>query len=196
MDYRKEYEKWMNSSKVSEEVKAELSSLDEKEIEDRFYKELEFGTAGMRGIMSYGINRMNIYTVRRATQGLCFEMKDKGEEVVNKGVVIAFDSRNNSSLFAMECAKVLCGNNIKTYLFDSLRPTPELSFALRHLGCSRGIVVTASHNPKEYNGYKVYGEDGSQLPPEDADVITEYINKTDIFDGVTLTENPDYTQYT
>lgn len=192
MDYKKEYEKWMNSPKVTDEVKAELTGLDEKEKEDRFYKELEFGTAGMRGIMSAGINRMNIYTVRRATQGLCLEMMDKGEETVKKGVVIAYDSRNNSSLFAMECAKVLCANNIKTYLFKSLRPTPELSFALRYLKCARGIVVTASHNPKEYNGYKVYGEDGSQLPPEDADVITGYINNIDLFDGVKITENPDY----
>ena len=192
MDYKTEYEKWINSPKVTDEVKAELAGLDEKEKEDRFYKELEFGTAGMRGIMSAGINRMNIYTVRRATQGLCLEMMDKGEETVKKGVVIAYDSRNNSALFAMECAKVLCANGIKTYLFESLRPTPELSFALRYLKCARGIVVTASHNPKEYNGYKVYGEDGSQLPPEDADVITGYINNIDLFDGVKITENPDY----
>ena len=192
MDYRTEYEKWINSSKVTGEVRAELTGLDEKEKEDRFYKELEFGTAGMRGIMSAGINRMNIYTVRRATQGLCLEMMDKGEETVKKGVVIAYDSRNNSALFAMECAKVLCANGIKTYLFESLRPTPELSFALRHLKCARGIVVTASHNPKEYNGYKVYGEDGSQLPPEDADVITNYINSIDLFEGVKITETPDY----
>lgn len=192
MDYRAEYEKWMNSPKVTDEVKAELSKIDEKEKEDRFYKELEFGTAGMRGIMSYGINRMNVYTVRRATQGLCLEMMDKGEDTVKKGVVIAYDSRNNSALFAMECAKVLCANGIKTYLFESLRPTPELSFALRYLKCARGIVVTASHNPKEYNGYKVYGEDGSQLPPEDADVITSYINNIDLFEGVKITENPDY----
>ena len=192
MDYRTEYEKWINSPKVTDEVKAELAGLDEKEKEDRFYKELEFGTAGMRGIMSAGINRMNIFTVIRATQGLCLEMMDKGEETVKKGVVIAYDSRNNSALFAMECAKVLCANGIKTYLFESLRPTPELSFALRYLKCARGIVVTASHNPKEYNGYKVYGEDGSQLPPEDADVITGYINNIDLFDGVKITENPDY----
>ena len=192
MDYRTEYEKWINSPKVTDEVKAELAGLDEKEKEDRFYKELEFGTAGMRGIMCEGTNRTNIYTVRRATQGLCLEMMDKGEETVKKGVVIAYDSRNNSALFAMECAKVLCANGIKTYLFESLRPTPELSFALRYLKCARGIVVTASHNPKEYNGYKVYGEDGSQLPPEDADVITGYINNIDLFDGVKITENPDY----
>lgn len=192
MSYKAEYERWLNSEKVSHEVKEELSRIDEKEIEDRFYKELEFGTAGMRGIMGAGTNRMNIYTVRKATQGLCLEMQDKGEDTVKKGVVIAFDSRNNSALFAMECAKVLCANGIKTYLFESLRPTPELSFALRHLKCARGIVVTASHNPKEYNGYKVYGEDGSQLPPEDADIITSYINKTDIFNDIKITENPDY----
>ena len=184
MSYKADYERWLNSEKVSREVKEELSGIDEKEIEDRFYKELEFGTAGMRGIMGAGTNRMNIYTVRKATQGLCLEMRDKGEDTVSKGVVIAFDSRNNSALFAMECAKVLCANGIKTYLFESLRPTPELSFALRYLKCARGIVVTASHNPKEYNGYKVYGEDGSQLPPEDADIITGYINKTDIFRAI------------
>lgn len=192
MSYKAECERWLNSEKVSRVVKEELSCIDEKEIEDRFYKELEFGTAGMRGIMGAGTNRMNIYTVRKATQGLCLEMQDKGEDTVKKGVVIAFDSRNNSALFAMECAKVLCANGIKTYLFESLRPTPELSFALRHLKCARGIVVTASHNPKEYNGYKVYGEDGSQLPPEDADIITSYINKTDIFSDIKITENPDY----
>lgn len=192
MNFKAEYEKWINSEVVSEEVKKELLSIDEKEMEDRFYKELEFGTAGMRGIMGAGTNRMNIYTVRKATQGLCLEILDNGEELKDKGVVIAFDSRNNSSLFAMECAKVLCANGIKTYLFDSLRPTPELSFALRHLKCARGIVITASHNPKEYNGYKVYGEDGSQLPPEVADIITGYINKTDIFNDIKITENPQY----
>ena len=192
MNYKSEYERWLASEKVSEEVKEELRALDEKEIEDRFYKELEFGTGGLRGIMGAGTNRMNIYTVRKATQGLSLEILDKGEELKEKGVVIAHDSRNNSALFAKECAKVLCANGIKTYLFESLRPTPELSFALRHLGCARGIVVTASHNPKEYNGYKVYGEDGGQLPPEVADIIIGYINKTDIFEDIKIDENPQY----
>ena len=192
MNYKKEYEKWLNSDVVSKDVKEELRALPEKEIEDRFYKELEFGTGGLRGIMGAGTNRMNIYTVRKATQGLCLEILDNGEECAKKGVVVAFDSRNNSALFAKECAKVLCANGIKTYLFDSLRPTPELSFAVRHLGCARGIVITASHNPKEYNGYKAYGEDGGQIPPEVADVIIGYINKTDIFADIKITENPDY----
>lgn len=192
MNYKAEYERWLASEKVSEEVKEELRGLDEKEIEDRFYKELEFGTGGLRGIMGAGTNRMNIYTVRKATQGLCLEILDKGEELKEQGVVVAYDSRNNSALFASECAKVLCANGIKTYLFESLRPTPELSFALRHLGCARGIVVTASHNPKEYNGYKVYGEDGGQLPPEVADIIIGYINKTDIFEDIKIDENPQY----
>ncbi|MBQ3022032.1 MAG: phospho-sugar mutase [Clostridia bacterium] len=190
MSYRKEYEKWLASDKVTDEIKAELRALDEKEIEDRFYKELEFGTAGLRGIMGAGINRMNDYTVRRVTQGLAFEILESGVE--NEGVVIGYDSRNNSASFALECAKVLCANGIKTYLFDSLRPTPELSFALRHLRCARGIVITASHNPKEYNGYKVYGEDGGQLPPEVADIIVGYIEKTDIFEDIKMTQTPDY----
>ena len=192
MNYKDAYEKWLTSDKVTEEVKAELSSLSEKEIEDRFYKELEFGTGGLRGIMGAGTNRMNIYTVRKATQGLALEILDKGKALCEKGVVIAHDSRNNSALFAKECTKVLCANGIKTYLFESLRPTPELSFAVRYLGCARGIVVTASHNPKEYNGYKVYGEDGGQLPPEVADIIIGYINKTDIFDDIKISENPQY----
>ena len=192
MSYKEIYERWLTSDKVSEDVKAELRGIDEKEIEDRFYKELEFGTGGLRGIMGAGTNRMNIYTVRKATQGLALEILDKGKELCEKGVVIAHDSRNNSALFAKECAKVLCANGIKTYLFESLRPTPELSFAVRHLGCARGIVVTASHNPKEYNGYKVYGEDGGQLPPEVADIIIGYINKTDIFDDIKISDDPKY----
>jgi len=135
--------------------------------------------------MAAGTNRMNIYTVRLATQGLANEINDeKGS--AEKGVVIAFDSRNNSCLFASECANVLCANGIKTYLFDNLRPTPELSFAVRHLGCARGVVITASHNPKEYNGYKVYGNDGAQIAPETADRIIGYIKSTDIFDDIKL----------
>ncbi|MBE7055091.1 MAG: phospho-sugar mutase [Ruminococcaceae bacterium] len=192
MSYMTEYEKWLASDAVSDEAKSELRSLSEKEIEDRFYKELEFGTAGLRGIMGAGTNRMNIYTVRKTTQGICLEIIDNGQEAMDKGVVVAYDSRNNSALFALECAKVLCANGIKTYLFDSLRPTPELSFALRHLGCARGIVITASHNPKEYNGYKAYGEDGGQLPPEVADVVVGYINKIDIFSDIKITEDPQY----
>lgn len=192
MDYRKEFERWMSSDKVSEDVKNEIRNANEKDIEDRFYRELEFGTGGLRGVMGAGTNRMNIYTVRKATQGLALEILDNGEEYAKRGVAVAYDSRNNSDKFALECAKVLCANGIKTYLFDSLRPTPELSFAVRHLNCARGIVITASHNPKEYNGYKVYGEDGGQIPPETADVIIRYINNTDIFDDIKICESPDY----
>ena len=140
--------------------------------------------------MGPGTNKMNIYTVRRATQGLASEILDCGADFAEKGVVIAHDSRNNSREFALEAANVLCANGIKIYLFDDLRPTPELSFAVRYLNCARGIVITASHNPKEYNGYKVYGEDGGQIPPQTADKIIKYIDDTDIFDGVKLCDEP------
>ena len=157
---------------------------DEEAISEAFYKDLEFGTGGLRGVMEAGSNKINVYTIRLATQGLANEIADLGDDAKKKGVVIAFDSRNNSKLFAAETAKVLCANGIKTYLFDDLRPTPELSFAVRHLGCVRGVVITASHNPKEYNGYKVYGEDGAQIEPETAKKIMSYINSTDIFDDI------------
>lgn len=192
MDNKSKLEKWLNSDKVDESTKKELSLLTDDEIDDAFYKDLEFGTAGLRGIMGAGSNRMNVYTVRLTTQGLANEIKSYGDEFKDMGVVIAYDSRNNSHVFAKECARVLCANGIKTYLFESLRPTPELSFAVRHLKCFRGIVITASHNPKEYNGYKVYGEDGCQLSPEAADKIVEYISKTDIFEDVKIAENPSY----
>ncbi len=186
MDYLKNYQRWIDSSEVDEATKAELKALvgNDKEIEDRFYKDLEFGTAGLRGIIGAGSNRMNIYTVRRATQGLCEDIKNSGEEAIKGGVAIAYDSRHMSKEFALESALVLAGNGIKAYLFDELRPTPELSFAVRHLGCSRGIVITASHNPKEYNGYKAYGEDGGQLPPKSSDYVISIMDKIDIFDGV------------
>lgn len=184
MTYKEKYHRWLETSIVDEETKTELKDLSEKEIEDRFYCDLEFGTGGLRGVMGAGTNRMNVYTIRLATQGLANEISDLGEVAKEKGVVIAFDSRNNSKLFAEETAKVLCANGIKTYLFEDLRPTPELSFAVRHLGCQRGVVITASHNPKEYNGYKVYGEDGAQIEPETAKKIMSYINSTDIFDDI------------
>lgn len=190
MNYNITFNKWLESSKLSDSEKAVLNNFSEKETEDSFYRDLEFGTGGLRGIMGLGTNRMNIYTVRRATQGLASEILDYGADFAEKGVVIAHDSRNNSRAFALEAANVLCANGIKTYLFDGLRPTPELSFAVRYLGCARGIVITASHNPKEYNGYKVYGEDGGQIPPGVADKIIKYIDNTDIFDGVKLCENP------
>lgn len=188
MNYRERYSRWLRSESVDENTKKELQSLSESEIEDRFYRDLEFGTGGLRGVMAAGTNRMNIYTVRLATQGLAKEILDC-DGAAKKGVVIAFDSRNNSQIFARECAKVLCGNGIKTYLFDGLRPTPELSFAVRYLACARGIVITASHNPKEYNGYKVYGEDGAQIEPEAAKKIMSYINHTDIFEDINLDES-------
>lgn len=184
MNYKEKYYRWLANTNVDQSTKKELESLPEKEIEERFYCDLEFGTGGLRGVMEAGSNRINVYTIRLATQGLVNEIADLGDDAKKKGVVIAFDSRNNSKLFAAETAKVLCANGIKTYLFDDLRPTPELSFAVRHLGCVRGVVITASHNPKEYNGYKVYGEDGAQIEPETAKKIMSYINSTDIFDDI------------
>lgn len=174
MDYRKVYDEWCNNTFFDEATRAELRSISDKdeEIKDRFYRELEFGTAGLRGVIGAGTNRMNFYTVRKATQGLAnFILKEKGEQ---KGVVIAFDSRHMSPEFSEAAALCLCANGIKTYLFESLRPTPELSFAVRELGCIAGIVVTASHNPAEYNGYKVYWEDGAQITaPKDKEIINE-----------------------
>jgi len=188
MSYKEKYQRWLSSCAVDAETKVELKCLSENEIEDRFYSDLEFGTGGLRGVMAAGTNRMNVYTVRLATQGLANEILDCSV-AKEKGVVIAFDSRNNSELFAKECARVLCANDIKTYIFEGLRPTPELSFAVRYLGCARGVVITASHNPKEYNGYKVYGEDGAQIAPETAKKIIGYINNTDIFDDIRLCDN-------
>lgn len=184
------YDLWLENT--SDEDKAALRAMSEDEIRDSFYKELEFGTGGLRGIMGMGTNRMNVYTVRKATQGLANEILAGGADLAKKGVVIAYDSRNNSQKFAYEAANVLSANGINVYIFDSLRPTPELSFSVRHLGCARGIVITASHNPKEYNGYKVYGEDGGQIPPAVADEIIKYINNIDIFHDVKTSENPKY----
>lgn len=186
MDYIKNYERWLSSDVTDEQTKKELLSIkdNDNEIKERFYKDLEFGTAGLRGVIGAGTNRMNIYTVRLATQGLAEDIKNSGEDAMKKGVVIAYDSRHKSYEFAMESAKVLAANGIKAYVFDELRPTPELSFAVRHLGCARGIVITASHNPKEYNGYKAYGEDGGQLPPKSSDYVISIIAKTDIFSDV------------
>jgi phosphoglucomutase len=168
MDYRELYNEWLTNPYFDDNTKKELEAIenDDKEIEDRFYKELEFGTAGLRGVIGAGTNRMNIYTVRKATQGLAnYIIKMHGED---KGVAIAYDSRHMSPEFADEAALCLNANGIKAYVFDSLRPTPELSFAVRELKCIAGINVTASHNPAEYNGYKVYWEDGAQItPPHD-----------------------------
>lgn len=180
MDYKKVYETWCTDDYFDAETKAELKALEgnEEEIQDRFYRQLEFGTGGLRGVIGAGTNRMNIYTVRQATQGLAnYIIQENGQE---KGVAIAYDSRRMSPEFAREAALCLNANGIRSYLFDSLRPTPELSFAVRKLGCIAGIVVTASHNPREYNGYKVYWEDGAQItPPHDKNILAEVAKVTD-----------------
>lgn len=179
MNYRENYEYWINSDCFDEETKAELKAItDEKEIIDRFYKNLDFGTAGLRGIIGAGSNRMNKYVIRKTTQGLAnyINLQNEGD----KGVAIAYDSRHMSDEFALEAALCLAANGIKVYLFDSLRPTPELSFAVRHLGCIAGINITASHNPSEYNGYKVYWADGAQItPPHDKGIMDEVLKVTD-----------------
>lgn len=187
MSYTDTYKVWMEN--VDEKARKELEKFTADEIREGFYKELEFGTAGLRGIIGMGTNRMNIYTVRRATQGLAAEIISCGEEYMKRGVVIAHDSRNMSREFALECVRVLAANGIKVYLFDELRPVPELSFTVRYLKAARGIMITASHNPKEYNGYKAYGEDGGQLPPEASDYITKIIAQTDIFNGIKQTDD-------
>ncbi len=184
--YRENFEKWLRSGKLSEDEMSALIAIkdDEKEIKSRFSSFLSFGTAGLRGTMKVGMNAMNRHTVAHATQGLAALIIK--EERENDGVVIAYDSRNNSELFAKISAQVLAANGIKAYLFDGIRPTPELSFAIRNLGCVAGINITASHNPKEYNGYKAYWEDGAQLPPEHADTVSAQIEKVDIFKDVKL----------
>ena len=188
MDYKKEYEKWLNYPELDEQLKKELIEIknNDKEIMERFYQNLAFGTAGLRGILGAGINRMNIYVVRRATQGLADYINEKGEEFAKRGVAIAYDSRHFSREFAEETALVLCANGIKAYLFDDLRPVPELSFTIRHLKTIAGIVITASHNPAKYNGYKAYWEDGAQIPPTVSDKVLEAINKVGIFDAKTI----------
>lgn len=183
MDYKEKYEQWCTDPVFDADTKAELQAIagDEKEIEDRFYKDLSFGTGGLRGVIGAGTNRMNVYTVTRATQGLANYIKRQGGE--NKGVAIAFDSRNRSAEFSEKTALCLNANGIRTYRFETLRPTPELSFALRELNCIAGIVITASHNPPEYNGYKVYWEDGAQITaPKDKEIIAEVNAVTDFND--------------
>lgn len=186
MDYRAEYERWISEKTLSDAEREELLAIadNEAEIEDRFFSPLKFGTAGLRGVIGMGINRMNVYTVRQATQGLAALIRSMGRKIMKRGVAICMDSRNGSDVFAREAACVLAANGIPVYLFGELRPTPELSFAVRALECIAGINITASHNPKEYNGYKVYWEDGAQLPPKEADVVLAEIEKTDIFRGV------------
>lgn len=186
MDYRETYNEWKTNKYFDEASRSELVAIenDEKEIEDRFYRDLEFGTAGLRGKLGAGINRMNIYIVSRATQGLADFICEKGKDYMNRGVAIAYDCRHFSKEFAMRAALILAENNIKVYLFESLRPTPVLSFTVGHFSTAAGIVVTASHNPKEYNGYKVYWEDGAQIGQEHADAITEKILKIKNFEDI------------
>jgi phosphoglucomutase len=181
LSWRKTYELWRQHENLDDEMKALLNEIkdDPKLLEDCFYKNLEFGTGGMRGEIGPGTNRMNIYTVRKASAGLARYIQSFGEEAKKRGVVIAYDSRHKSPQFAMEAAKTLATHGIQTYVFDELRPTPELSFAVRYLNAFSGIVITASHNPPEYNGYKVYGEDGGQLPPKAADEVIEYVNQVE-----------------
>ena len=186
MNYKKIYERWLSSDAVDEATKAELKSIsdNEKEIEERFYRELEFGTAGMRGIIGAGTNRMNVYNVRRASMGVAKYVNDEGAEAAKAGVLIGYDTRHCSRLFAEETAKVLAANGVKAYLFPTVHSVPEVSFGIRELKTAAGVMITASHNPKEYNGYKVYGPDGGQLPPEAADIVINAINSYDIFDDV------------
>ncbi len=186
MQYREKYESWLNGSCFDEQTKAELKAIenDESEIKERFYKDLEFGTGGLRGIIGAGTNRMNIYTVGKATQGLADYILENNPQGAQMGVAIAYDSRNMSPEFARKTGLTLCANGIKAYVFESLRPTPELSFAVRHLGCTAGVVVTASHNPPEYNGYKVYWQDGGQVPYPRDEAIIEKVNAVAGFDAV------------
>ena len=186
MDYMQEYQKWLTSGALTAEEQAELEAIkdDPKEIESRFYGPLEFGTAGLRGTMAVGLHHMNIYVIRHATQAFANVIAAEGEEAKRKGVAVCMDCRNNSMTFARAAAEVCAANGIHVRIFDALRPTPELSFAVRHYGCQAGINVTASHNPKEYNGYKVYWSDGAQLPPHHAEAIARELEKIDIFTGI------------
>ena len=183
MSYRDTYQAWLNSPALSKEEKAELEAIrnDDKEIESRFFDQLAFGTAGLRGTMGVGLYRMNVHVIRHATQAFAQVILEEGPLAAARGVAVCFDCRNNSDIFAREAACVMAGNGIPVRLFESLRPTPELSFAVREYGCIAGINVTASHNPKEYNGYKVYWEDGAQLPPKHADQVAKKMKELDVF---------------
>ncbi|MEA4953969.1 MAG: phospho-sugar mutase [Pseudoflavonifractor sp.] len=186
MTYQDTYQKWLSSPALSETEKSELKSIsgDEKEIESRFFAPLEFGTAGLRGTMCTGLHNMNIHVIRHATQAFAEVILAEGPETAKKGVAVCHDCRNHSREFAEEVCAVMAGNGIPSRIFDALRPTPELSFAIREYGCTAGVNVTASHNPKEYNGYKVYWADGAQLPPRHADAIAKKMGEIDIFDGI------------
>ena len=190
MTYREQYEAWLRDFAEDQATVAELKALEgnEKEIEDRFYTELSFGTAGMRGVLGAGTNRMNLYNVRRATKGFADYINSQDPEYAKRGVVIAYDSRRMSPEFAKAAALVLCNEGINVCLFDELRPVPVLSYAVRHLHAIAGIVITASHNPPQYNGYKVYWEDGAQMPPEYADQVLALIRKNAYQDAVEMDE--------
>lgn len=192
-DFKKEYESWLLSELVDESTKDELKAIaaNEEEIEDRFYRDLDFGTAGLRGVLGAGTNRMNNYTVRRTAQGIANYINSEGEEAAKRGVVIAYDCRHFSAEFAMESAKVFAANGIKAYVFDEMNPTPVLSFAVRHLKTFAGVMITASHNPAKYNGYKVYGEDGAQLGVAPSAYVMGYIEKMDIFSGAKIVSEED-----
>ena len=186
MSYKDTYEKWLRSPALTDAEKAELESIsgDEKEIESRFFAPLEFGTAGLRGTMCVGLHQMNVHVIRHATQAFAEVIKAEGPEAMERGVAVCFDCRNHSDEFAKETACVMAGNGINVRLFESLRPTPEVSFAVREYHCIAGVNVTASHNPKEYNGYKVYWQDGAQLPPHHADAIAKKMAELDLFDSI------------
>ncbi|WP_162260674.1 phospho-sugar mutase, partial [Agrilactobacillus composti] len=191
MSWQDNYQLWQKAQNLDLDLKAQLKEMadDPKALEDAFTAPMEFGTAGMRGVLGPGINRMNIYTVRQATEGLARFMDTLDDTTKQRGVAISFDSRYNSELFAHESAKVLGAHGIPSYVFDQLRPTPELSFTVRHLKTYAGIMITASHNPKQYNGYKIYGPDGGQMPPKEADLITSYVRKvTDLFNIAVVAE--------
>ncbi len=181
MDYNQTYSQWLQSDELTKEEKARLTSLSEDEKKEMFFCPLQFGTAGMRGVLDLGTNRMNVFTVKRATQGLARYIKTLGKEAMNRGVVISYDTRRYSSEFAIRVAKVLAHSGINAYLFNAVHPVPMCSFAIRHLGAIAGVMITASHNPKIYNGYKVYGEDGAQMSPESTDKVVEFIDKTPYF---------------
>lgn len=184
MSWEENYQTWKSNPELAADLKAELNQLanNQEALEDAFYEPLSFGTAGMRGVLGVGINRMNIYTVRQATEGLATFMDTLDDETKQRGVAISYDSRHHSQEFAFDAARVLGAHGIPTFVFESLRPTPELSFTVRHLHTYAGIMITASHNPKQYNGYKIYGEDGAQMPPKESDMITKYIRQVkDIF---------------
>lgn len=193
MAYMDLYSHWMESPTFDAETKKELAAIagNDKEIEDRFYRSLEFGTGGMRGVIGAGTNRMNRYTIRKATQGLANLIKSMVPDLANASAAIACDSRHMSPEFSEETALVLCANGIRAYLFESLRPTPELSFAVRHFRCSAGVMITASHNPKEYNGYKVYGNDGCQMPPKESDELLDEVNRIEDLSSIPIMSRED-----